>query len=358
MLEDKNNEFLKETAKTADEKIDTIAGADESLMAIDTAQFDLALESMSQTLANIDDKMDVENLQLQKLDQLSGIKEQLNRLENTSVTTTEVSHDPQITAETINEIEEEVNQGSIGHNQQEISQLSGIKEQLNRLENNNVAATEISHELQSPEIVNKNEEEFYKSSVGHNQQEISELLEKIDILEKKMSTIENQSNNSGERFRKIESVMKRFEDLENELPNLFKNLFKKKEKIESNEKDINIDKFEIQSETAQAAIPKNIANIIEEAEKSTENATDKTLILSDLDKDIYEEDKKPKAKNLKFIMRMFLFLGIAIATLFFLNNYQIINLNFDEAINSGYSLIDLIFEKVLFYLNLNNPPVL
>jgi hypothetical protein len=305
MLEDKNNEFLKETAKTADEKIDTIAGADESLVAIDTAQFDLALESMSQTLANIDDKMDVENLQLQKLDQLSGIKEQLNRLEN-----------------------------------------------------NNVAATEISHELQSPEIVNKNEEEFYKSSVGHNQQEISELLEKIDILEKKMSTIENQSNNSGERFRKIESVMKRFEDLENELPNLFKNLFKKKEKIESNEKDINIDKFEIQSETAQAAIPKNIANIIEEAEKSTENATDKTLILSDLDKDIYEEDKKPKAKNLKFIMRMFLFLGIAIATLFFLNNYQIINLNFDEAINSGYSLIDLIFEKVLFYLNLNNPPVL
>jgi len=305
MLEDKNNEFLKETAKTADEKIDTIAGADESLMAIDTAQFDLALESMSQTLANIDDKMDVENLQLQKLDQLSGIKEQLNRLEN-----------------------------------------------------NNVAATEISHELQSPEIVNKNEEEFYKSSVGHNQQEISELLEKIDILEKKMSTIENQSNNSGERFRKIESVMKRFEDLENELPNLFKNLFKKKEKIESNEKDINIDKFEIQSETAQAAIPKNIANIIEEAEKSTENATDKTLILSDLDKDIYEEDKKPKAKNLKFILRMFLFLGIAIATLFFLNNYQIINLNFDEAINSGYSLIDLIFEKVLFYLNLNNPPVL
>jgi len=305
MLEDKNNEFLKETAKTADEKIDTIAGADESLMAIDTAQFDLALESMSQTLANIDDKMDVENLQLQKLDQLSGIKEQLNRLEN-----------------------------------------------------NNVAATEISHELQSPEIVNKNEEEFYKSSVGHNQQEISELQEKIDILEKKMSTIENQSNNSGERFRKIESVMKRFEDLENELPNLFKNLFKKKEKIESNEKDINIDKFEIQSETAQAAITKNIANIIEEAEKSTENATDKTLILSDLDKDIYEEDKKPKAKNLKFILRMFLFLGIAIATLFFLNNYQIINLNFDEAINSGYSLIDLIFEKVLFYLNLNNPPVL
>ena len=266
MLDDKNNEFLKERAKTDVEKIDTIAEADESLVAIDTAQFDSALESMSQTLANIDDKMDVENLQLQKLDQLSEIKEQLNRLEN-----------------------------------------------------NSVAATEISHELQSPEIVNKNEEEVYKSSIGHNQQEISELLEKIDILEKKMSTIENQSNNSSESFRKIESVMKRFEDLENELPNLFKNLFKKKEKIESNEKDINIDKFEIQSETAQAAIPKNIANIIEEAEKSTENATDETLILSDLDKDIYEEDKKPKAKNLNYGLRMLLLLTTVIVILFFFN---------------------------------------
>ena len=290
MLDDKNNEFLKERAKTDVEKIDTIAEADESLMAIDTAQFDSALESMSQTLANIDDKMDVENLQLQKLDQLSEIKEQLNRLEN-----------------------------------------------------NSVAATEISHEIQSPEIVNKNEEEVYKSSIGHNQQEISELLEKIDILEKKMSTIENQSNNSSESFRKIESVMKRFEDLENELPNLFKNLFKKKEKIESNEKDINIDKFEIQSETAQAAIPKNIANIIEEAEKSTENATDETLILSDLDKDIYEEDKKPKAKNLNYGLRMLLLLTTVIVILFFFNKFQV---------------IDLIFEKVLFYLNLNNPPVI
>ena len=291
MLDDKNNEFLKERAKTAVEKIDTIAEADESLMAIDTAQFDLALESMSQTLANIDDKMDVENLQLQKLDQLSEIKEQLNRLEN-----------------------------------------------------NSVAATEISHELQSPEIVNKNEEEVYKSSIGHNQQEISELLEKIDILEKKMSTIENQSNNSSESFRKIESVMKRFEDLENELPNLFKNLFKKKEKIESNEKDINIDKFEIQSETAQAAIPKNIANIIEEAEKSTENATDETLILSDLDKDIYEEDKKPKAKNLNYGLRMLLLLTTVIVILFFFNRFQVIDLDYNKVTSSVFSLIDSILK--------------
>jgi len=301
-----NDELFEDINKISGQKIDSITEANESLITMDPAPFDQTLELMSQTLASIDAKIGIENSQLQKLSQLSEIKNQLNRLENISVAPVEVALEPQATTEATNKIEEDI--------------------PLN--------------------------------NIGHNQQEISELLEKIDILEKKMSTIENQSNNSVERFRKIESVMKRFEDLENELPNLFKNLFKKKEKIESNEKDINIDKFEIQSETAQAAIPKNVANIIEEAEKSTENATDKTLILSDLDKDIYEEDKKPKAKNLKFILRMFLFLGIAIATLFFLNNYQIINLNFDEAINSGYSLIDLIFEKVLFYLNLNNPPVL
>ena len=120
---DKENKLLEDITKTADEKINPIAEANESLMAMDTAQFDLTLERMSQTLASIDAKMDVENLQLQKLDQLLGIKDQLNRLENTSVTTAEVSHDPQITAETANEIVEEVHQSSIGHNQQEISEL-------------------------------------------------------------------------------------------------------------------------------------------------------------------------------------------------------------------------------------------
>jgi hypothetical protein len=288
---DKENKLLEDITKTADEKINPIAEANESLMAMDTAQFDLTLERMSQTLASIDDKMDVENLQLQKLDQLSGIKEQLNRLENTSVTTTEVSHDPQITAETINEIEEEVNQGSI----------------------------------------------------GHNQQEISELLEKNYILEKKILNIESQSNNSSERFEKIESVIKRFEDLESELPNLFKNLFKKKEKIESNEKNFNIYKSEIQSETVQATIPKDTANIIEQAEESLENTTNEALMLDNLKEDFYKEDKKPKSNNLKYILRMLLFLGIAIVVLFFFNKFGIINLSFDEVISSGHALIDLLF---------------
>ena len=290
---DNENELLEDITETADKKIDPIARTDESLMAMDTTQFDLTLESMSQTLASIDDKMVVENLQLQKLDQLSGIKEQLNRLENTSVTTAEVSHDPQITAEAANDIEEEVHQGSI----------------------------------------------------GHNQQEISELLEKIDILEKKILTIESQSNNSSERFEKIESVIKRFEDLESELPNLFKNLFKKKEKIESNEKNFNIYKSEIQSETVQTTIPKDTANIIEQAEKSLENTTNEALILDNLKEDFYKEDKKPKSNNLKYILGMLLFLGIAIVVLFFFNKFGIINLSFEEVISSGHSLIDLHLNK-------------
>jgi len=303
---DNENELLEDITETADKKIDPIAGTDESLMAMDTTQFDLTLESMSQTLASIDDKMAVENLQLQELDQLSGIKEQLNRLENTSVTTAEVSHDPQITAETANEIVEEVHQ----------------------------------------------------SSIGHNQQEISELLEKIDILEKKILTIENQSNNSSERFEKIESVVKRFEDLESELPNLFKNLFKKKEKIESDEKNLNINKSEIQSEMVQTTIPKDTTNIIEEAEESLENTTNKTLILDDLNEDFYKEDKKPKSNNLKYVLRMFLFLCISIVVLFFFNKFQIINLNFNEVISSGHSLIDLILKKFFFYFSSNDPPLL
>ena len=298
MSEEKDNDnkkkLLEDITKTADKKINPTAEANESLMAMDTPQFDQTLESMSQTLASIDVKMDVENSQLQKLDQLSEIKEQLNRLENTNVATVEVSHDPQITAEAANEIEEEVHQ----------------------------------------------------SSIGHNQQEISELMEKIDILKKKIVTIENQSNNSSERFEKIESVVKRFEDLESELPNLFKNLFKKKEKIESNEKNFNINKSEIQSETVQTTIPKDTANIIEQAEESLKNTTNETLILNNLNEDFYKEDKKPKSNNLKYALRMLLFLGIAIVVLFFFNKFQIINLSFDEVISSGYSLIDLLLNKV------------
>jgi hypothetical protein len=295
----KNNELLEDTTKTADEKIDSIAEANESLMAMDSTQFDQALESMSQTLASIDDKMDVENLQLQKLDQLSGIKKQLNRLENTSATTTEASHNSQIITET----REEINQNSI----------------------------------------------------GHNQQEISELLEKIDILEKKILIIENQSSDSSERFEKIESVTNRFEDLENEL----QNFFKKKEKIESVEKNFNVNKSEIQSETAQTIIHKDPTSILEEVEESLENTTNKTLILDDSNKDFYKEDKKTKSNNLKYtLVLMLLFLGIAITVLSFLNKFQIINLNFDELISSDNSLIDLIFKKFLFYFSSNDSSLL
>jgi len=288
---DKYNELLEDITKTADKEIDTIAESNLSLKTTDSVPFDQTLEIMSQTLASIDAKMDVENSQLEKLDQLSGIKEQLNRLENTSATTAEVSYDPQITAETANEIEEEVHQ----------------------------------------------------SSIGHNQQEISELLEKIDILERKILTIKSQSNNSSERFDKIESVIKRFENLESELPNLFKNLFKKKEKIESNKKNFNINKSEIQSETVQTTIPKNTANIIEQAEESLENTTNEALMLDNLKEDFYKEDEKPKSNNLKYILRMLLFLGIAIVVLFFFNKFGIINLSFDEVISSGHALIDLLF---------------
>ena len=295
ITKDNNNELLKDITKTTDGKVDSTKEGNEYLMASDTTQFDQTLEIMSQTLASIDDKIDIENLQLQKLNQLSGIKKQLNRLENTSGTTAEVSQDLEIAAETINEVEEEIHQ----------------------------------------------------SSIRHNQQEISELLKKINILEKKILTIENQSNNSSERFEKIESVINRFEDLENELLNLFK----KKEKIESNEINLNINKLDIQSETLQSIIPKDTANIIEEAEESLEDKTNETLILDTSNEELYKEDKKSKSNNLKYFLGMILFLGITIFVLFFFNKFQIINLNFDEIISSGYSLIDLILKKLLFYFS-------
>ena len=185
-----NDELLEDTDKTSNQEIDPIAEANESLITMNSAPFDKTLEVMSQTLASIDAKMDVENLQLQKLDQLSEIKDQLNRLENTSLATAnkEIIPAPEVTSEIENEIDEDLPQ----------------------------------------------------SSIGHNQQEISELLEKIQTLENKIQAIENQSNSSSERFEKIESVVERFEDLENEIqveyeeeekPSIFKNLFKKKQNL-------------------------------------------------------------------------------------------------------------------------------
>ena len=275
------NDSLKDITKTTDEEINSITEANDSLMTTDLNQYDQTLEIMTQTLASIDTKMDVENLQLQKLDQLSEIKDQLNRLENNSVVTTGVASELKVTAKTENEIEEEIP----------------------------------------------------KSSIGHNQQEISELLEKIQTLENKILTIENQSKNSNERFEKIENVVERFEDLENEIPNLFKNLFKKKEKTES----------------YKTTIPKNTASIIEEAEESLENTNNGTLVLrntpnetlinEDYNEELSKEYEKPKSNKFKYGLGIFLLLCAVITILFYFNKFQAIDLNFNQ-------IIDLNFDKI------------
>jgi len=290
MSEDKYNEkeLLKGITKTADEEIDDITEANESLMTMDSTSFDKTLEIMTQTLASMDTKMDVENLQLQKLNQLSEIKDQLNRLENNSVVTTGVASELKVTAKTENEIEEEIP----------------------------------------------------KSGIGHNQQEISELLEKIQTLENKILTIESQSNNSNERFEKIESVVERFEDLESEIPNLFKNLFKKKEK----------------TEPYKTTIPKDTANIIEEAEESLENTNNETLVLrdttnensinEDYNEELSNEGEKSKSNSLNYGLWMFLLLCAVIGILFFFNKFQIFDLSFDKIMSSVFSLIYLIKYKL------------
>ena len=246
------------------------------------------LKIMSKTLASIDAKMDIENLQLQRLEELSEIKDQLNRLENVSVATNEVAPEYEVTAEIENEVEGEIPQ----------------------------------------------------SSIGHNQQEISELLEKIQSLENKIMTIESQSNNSNERFKKIERVVKRHEDLESEISSLFK----KKEETETYKKEITNDEQEVQLEIEKKIIPKNTTSIIEDAEDSLENTTNETLINEDYNEEIPKEDKKPKSKNLNYGLWMLLFLCAFIVILFFLNKFQIIDLNFDNVISNVFSLIDLILK--------------
>jgi chromosome segregation ATPase len=295
---DNENKFVKDFSEKVNDENTLVNNSSE--ITIDTNQFDKTLEIMSQTLANIDVKMDVENLQLKKLNQLSEIKNQLNRLETTKEISVaaEVTNESEVTSETADEISEEIHQ----------------------------------------------------SSFGHNQQEISELFEKIDILEKKIAKIENQSNNSSQRFEKIESATKRFEDLENNLPNLFKNLFKKKEKIEPDNKNLD-DNSEIQSEIKNTTIPKVTTNIIEEAEDSLKNTMSETLILDDYKENISDEDKKPKSNNLKYGLGMFLFLGVIIIILFFFNKFQIINLNIDQISTDTFSLINSIITKFLFYFN-------
>jgi len=287
-----------------EKEIDPIAEANESLITMNSAPFDKTLENMSQTLASIDSKMDIENLQLQKLDQLSDIKDQLNRLENISVATTT---------------------------------------------NDALPEPEIS-----PEISPENEVELPQNNMGHNQQEISELLEKIEILEKKILTIENQSNSSSERFEKIESIVERFEDLENEIhieyeedekvekSNFFKNLFKKKDKTESYKKNTEINSPEIQLREVKKDVPKNTENIIEQAEASLKNNNSEIIINDDFDDESKKpiEQKKNKGKNI--LLSILLILIIGIATIFILDGFRIIDSNFPVKIISLSGLTDIL----------------
>jgi len=293
-----NKGFLKDINKTANDEKDHIAEANESLISMDSAPFDQMLKIMSETLASIDAKMDAENSQLQKLDQLSEIKDQLNRLENISegTTTTKITLEPEVIAEVENETEENVS----------------------------------------------------VNNIGHNQQKIFKLLEKIQTLEDKILTIESQSNNSKERFEKIESVVKRFEDLEGEIkvendeeekPSLFKNIFMKKKQTKPYKKEIIIDEPEIQLTAVERIIPKDTASIIDEAEDSLKLTKD-TMINENYDEELSIGDEKPKSNNLSYGLGMLLLLTMVIAILFFFNKFQIIDLNFSKVMNSIFSLID------------------
>ena len=294
-----NDELLEDVTKIADEEIDPIAEANESLITMNSAPFDKTLEVMSQTLASIDAKMDIENSQLQKLDQLSEIKDQLNRLENSGITTSTAEIAPE---------------------------------------------TDVTTEI---------EEDIPQNNIGHNQQEISELLEKIQTLENKIQTIESQSNNTNERFEKIESIVERFEDLESEIqveyeeeekPSFFKSLFKKKEKTEPYKKENIIEEPEIQLESVKTIIPKDTTAIIEEAEDSLKNTTNETLINEDYNEEASKEDEKPKSKNLNYGLGMLLLLTVVIVILFFFNRFQVIDLDYNKVTSSVFSLIDSILK--------------
>jgi len=290
-----DNELSDPLSETPEKEIDPIAEANESLITMNSAPFEETLETMSNTLSSIDNKMDLESLQLQKLDQLSEIKEQLNRIEDVSV----------------------------------------------------VAAT--ADNSSQPEVTTEIEEDIPQGNIGHNQQEISELLEKIEILEKKIQTIENQSSDSNERFEKIEGVVERFEDLESEIqveyedeekPNFFKSIFKKKDKSEAYKNIVDADEPKIQLEEIKTIVPKNTANIIEEAEDSLKNTTNETLINENYKEEMILENVKPKSNNLQNGFGMLLLLFTIIAILFFFNKFQIIDLNFNQIWHSVSSLIN------------------
>ena len=281
-----DDQTLTNGGQTSEKEIDPIAEANESLITMNSAPFDQTIEIMSQTLASIDAKMDVENSQLQKLDQLSEIKEQLSRIENVSL------------------------------------------------------ATATANPILEPEINAEIEEAIPQNNIGHNQQEISELLEKIEMLEKKILTIEDQSNSSNERFKKIEDVVERFEDLESEIQieyeedekveksNFFNNLFKGKEKKETYKKNIEKDNPEIQLNEIKIDVPKNTENIIEQAETSLKNSNNEIIINDNFE----NEDEKPlelkKSKRKNILLSILLILIIGITTIFILDGFRVIDSNF------------------------------
>ena len=252
--------------------------------------FDHTLEIMSQTLASIDAKMEVRNSKLKKLDKLSEIKDQLNRLENINVTNPKVSSEHEVITEATNEIEEEIDQ----------------------------------------------------SRIGHNQQEISELLEKIHYLENKILTVENQSNNSNKRFKRLESAVQRFEDLEIKIPSLFKNLFNKKETTNDYKNEIPLDKQDIEFKETKIITPQDKIILTEEVADVSENTTNETII-NDNHIEPYIESDKTKSNNFKYIFRIFVLLFTVVIILFFTNKLQIIDLSFGRVMNGIYSLLDSFF---------------
>ena len=149
------------------DQIDPIAEANESLITMDSAPFDKSLENISQTLASIDSKMDLDSEQLKKLDQLdqlTEIKEQLDRIENTGT------------------IKSDYNENNFEDT------------------NTNEYSTEEPMDDNISEINQENLEQENINNIGHNQQEISELYEKIEDLKQKLSTIEDQSNKQNEKI--------------------------------------------------------------------------------------------------------------------------------------------------------------
>ena len=294
---EKENEFERDFSEEVEKETtlndDTSDLTDEKILKTNKE----TLKIMSQTLASIDTKIDIENLQLQRLEELSEIKDQLNRLENVSVATNEVAPEYEFNAETETETESEV------------------------------------------------EGEIPQSSIGHNQQEIVELLEKIQTLENKILIIESQSNNSNERFKKIESVVKRYEDLESEIPNLFKNVLKKKEETKNYKKEIEL-------ETVKTVIPNDITNIIEDAEDGLDNTSNEILISEDYKEEFFNDDKKPKSNNLNYGLGILLFLCAVIVILFFFNELQIINLNFDNVMSRIFSLFNNAMSNIYSLIDL------